>query len=277
VRRAFAAVLLVPAFLGCADESPRAWRVASYNAWGVPFSKDLAGRFRRLPPALLALEPDVICLQEVWAEPQREAIRVALEGRYRVAASRGGGLFLASRFPILEESFTAFPSFEGLSLVERLARKGWLEAVLDAPGGRVRVVTTHLALEGPRHLQLEVLARHLDARRDLPVVLAGDLNTSATDASFRRLVEAGWRDARDVERAADGAPAPRAPTRVGWPRSGRPGGWSPDHVLLRDGLSALRTRLALDTPEAALSDHNLLLVDLAREPSARPERAGAER
>jgi endonuclease/exonuclease/phosphatase family metal-dependent hydrolase len=248
-------LLGLAALLGCAEEAPREWRLVSYNAWGVPLSQELERRWQRLPAALAALEPDVICLQEVWLPSQHEALAAGFKDRYHVARAAGGGLFLASRFPLRDESFTPFPAFEGLSIVERIARKGWLEAVVEAPGGPVRVVTTHLALEGPRHLQLDVLLAHLEGRRDLPLVLAGDLNTAASDPTFARLTAQGFVDPRG------GAIEP--PTRVGWPRRGGAGGWSPDHVLLR-GLRAARFRLALDTPESALSDHNLLAVDLAR-------------
>jgi endonuclease/exonuclease/phosphatase family metal-dependent hydrolase len=250
--------------IGCSGEPTQTpeWRLVSYNVWGIPFSKEAARRSKELPAALLALEPDVICLQEVWLAGQREELRAALAGRFQVASASGGGLFLASRFPIVEVAFTPFPVFEGLSVVERLARKGWLDAVLDLPHGRMRVVTTHLALEGPRHLQLGVLLEHLRARRDLPLVLAGDLNTAASDPSWARLPAEGLIDVRPLRRRGDGTIEEGPPTRVGWPRTKAPRGWSPDHVLVR-GFRALRFRLALDTPESALSDHNLLLVDLA--------------
>jgi endonuclease/exonuclease/phosphatase family metal-dependent hydrolase len=239
-----------------AQPAARRWRLASLNAWGVPFSRAIEERMGRLPAALVALEPDVVCLQEVWLAADRERVAAGLGAGWRVAPASGGGLLLAARHPIAEDLFTPFPAFEGLSVVERMARKGWLEAVVDLPAGRVRVVTTHLAFDGPRHLQLEVLAKALAARTDLPTVLAGDLNLRASEPPVTTLLGAPWRDARPE--------GDLAPTRVGWPRTGRPGGWAPDHVRVR-GLRVLRFALALDAPETALSDHNLLLVDLGPE------------
>ncbi len=42
-------------------------RVLSYNIWALPgLSMEYARRMKQLPSALLKLDPDVVCLQEVW-------------------------------------------------------------------------------------------------------------------------------------------------------------------------------------------------------------------
>ena len=245
-------------------------RVVSYNAWGVPLSSALGKRFRELPTAIVGFEPDIVCLQEVWGSSFRKKLVLGLGHGFHVAKSTGGGLMVASRFPIVAEKFTAFPDFEGLALEERIARKGLLEIVLDTPRGPLRVATTHLALRGPRARQLEFLLERLDGLRDMPLIFTGDLNTPPVfgggmlSVGYARCLAEGFIDCNPPKKDANGILVEGPPTRVGWPRP-RPGrGWRPDYVFYRpngEPLRHLRFRMELNDPETALSDHNLLLVD----------------
>jgi endonuclease/exonuclease/phosphatase family metal-dependent hydrolase len=259
----------------------RALRVACLNVWAIPFVSDALGeRMKRLPPALRAFDADVICLQEVWDPLTRSRLRAALEPEWTGASSSRGGLMVLSRLPILEEEFTPFPAFAGLALAERLGGKGVLEVRLRAPQGDVRVVTAHLALafgeDNPRSAQIRFLVERLEGRRDLPLVLAADLNTPPLDDGavpddYRRLLDAGFRSANPPVSRPDGSLDPGPPTRVGWPRrEGYRRGWWPDHVLVRDGerigVRVAGFRIELADRDTALSDHNLLLADLALEP-----------
>lgn len=280
----------------CADESPTARRsgkhpalhlqVASYNIWAVPLaSASRRDRVEKLPAALHPLAIDVLCLQEVWTPGDLERLRDRLKDRWPHAAQGGGGLLLLSRFPITRSRFVPFPVYAGLSLGERLARKGLLDVLLQTGRGPLRVVTSHLALargpHGPRRRQLDFLLEHLDADRTLPVVLAGDLNTASVQSgvlgeAYRAILDHGFADASPPRRLPGGAFAPPPATRIGWPRPpGQPArGWSPDYVLFRSGAGARLVledfRLALDTQETALSDHNLLLAALRLDRAALP-------
>ncbi len=245
-------------------------RVVSYNAWGVPFSSALGKRFRELSTAVLGFKPDVVCLQEVWITSFRKKLVLGLGNGFHVAESAGGGLMVASRFPIVAEKFTAFPMFKGLAIEERIAKKGFLEVVLDTPRGTLRIVTTHLALRGPRARQLEFVLERLDKRRDMPLIFTGDLNTPPVfgggllNVSYARCLAQGLIDCNPPKEDPNGLLVEGPPTRVGWPRP-RPGrGWQPDYVFYRPNGKPLRHlgfRMELNNPETALSDHNLLLVD----------------
>lgn len=242
---------------------PAPVRLLTLNAWGVPTARDLAERFDALPGALLALRPDVICLQEVWLARHRDALLAALGAGWRAAEPHQGGLLVLSRLPLAEARFTPFESLEGASLIERLAGKGWLEAVVRAPWGPLRVVNTHLAFEGPREAQCQELLAALRGRRDLPVVLVGDFNLRGYDPALLAARDQGLFDLDPPHQDAGGAWVDAPPTRLGWPRSEAPRGrgWRPDRIFLRD-LHALAHGMALHTPATALSDHNLLWVDL---------------
>ncbi|PKN55042.1 MAG: hypothetical protein CVU56_23380 [Deltaproteobacteria bacterium HGW-Deltaproteobacteria-14] len=255
-------------------------RVASFNAWLLPFaSRDLGDRLDRMPAAIDALAPDVLCLQEAWFPFQRDDLEAGLEHRLPYASYGGGGVALLSRFPIVEERFHAFADDEALSITERMGGKGVFEVVLRTPAGPLRVLDTHLALDrgagGGHARQLDQLRGHLGARPELPTVLCADLNMRATEAGalvpgYAALLAAGYTDTIAPVKQPDGAFAQRPTTRVGWPRAERRGrGWSPDFVLFRGAaaggpaLTLLGARVTLDTAETALSDHNLLLADLA--------------
>jgi endonuclease/exonuclease/phosphatase family metal-dependent hydrolase len=251
------------------------------NVWAIPLvSDELGERMRRLPAALRAFDPDVICLQEAWDPIWRGRIERALAPEYASAGSASGGLLLLSRLPILEEGFTPFPPFPGLGLAERMAGKGILQARVKTGEGEVRIVTAHLALafgaDNPRTRQLRWLLEHMEAWRDLPLIVAADLNTppareGAWFPDYGEILDRGFVSAHPPVLREDGRWDPGPPTRVGWPRPRRvTRGFWPDHVLFRDGATgALRVvafRIELDEPDTALSDHNLLLADLALDP-----------
>ena len=292
------AVLAVLALsLGCSrSTAPPAWaetptvarlelRIASYNAWLLPFASQAMGdRLELMPGAIDALAPDVLCLQEAWFPFQRDDLEAGLEHRLPYATYGGGGVALLSRFPIVEERFHPFEDDEALSIVERMGGKGVFEAILRTPAGPLRVLDTHLALDhgpgrghagqGAGHArQIEQLRVQLAARPDLPTVVCADLNMRATAAGdlvsgYTALIDAGYTDTIPPLKQPDGTFAQRPTTRVGWPRAERRGrGWSPDFVLFRGAsggpaLTLTGARVTLDTPETALSDHNLLLADL---------------
>lgn len=254
-----------------ASPTPVTLRVASFNAWLLPIgAADATERRQRLGPAIDALEPDVVCLQEVWTRSALDPIAEALAHRLPAVATGGGGLVVLSRWPIRDASFQAFPGRTAPSVTEWLARKGWLSTLIETPAGPLRVVNSHLALDlhGDREghtRQLSLLLEALRQPTDVPTILCADLNLRAQRGGvptegFSALLDAGFEDA-----ASPGAPSGRQGTRVGWPRAGRTARWDPDYVMFRSGdggaLSVTAFRQTLDTVETALSDHNLQLAD----------------
>ncbi len=256
--------------------TPTPLRVASYNTWLFPFvSDDFVQRRDAMPAALSALEPDVLCLQEVWDRASLGALAHHLEPRLPHLVEGGGGLALLSRYPIRDAYFEPFPDHIALSFAERIAKKGYIAAVIETPAGYVRVLTSHLAhmrgVDRTAHrAQLDALAAAL-ADRKLPTIVCADFNFRSTEqgrlsADMQVMAALGFVDPFAKPAAADGLLPRRDPTRIGWPREpGRARGGDPDYVLYRAGearsLQLKAFRQALDTPETALSDHNLLLVD----------------
>jgi endonuclease/exonuclease/phosphatase family metal-dependent hydrolase len=288
------AVAALAAARPAASEEPPASahtvRVATFNAWLIPLvAEDRPARLARLPGALRALDLDVVCLQEVWLPADRRAIREALKDVYPHAVLAGGGLMMLSKLPVARSRFVKFPAYKGLSVGELIAAKGLLDATLRTPVGPVRVVTSHLALafgeDNPRSKQLRFLLDHLKGLRTEPVLLAADLNTWPVDKGrltddYRSIIAEGFVDTKPPVRKHDQRWHPGEPTRYGWPREKEKPekGWYPDHLLFRPGRTLsvkLRAfRMRLDTPETALSDHNLLQADLrlvARKPAPKAE------
>lgn len=259
---------------------PTTLRAACLNVWGVPLvAQDLEDRLDRMVPALRSLEPDLICLQEVFLASTRARVVEGLGSAYTCTEGTAGGLLIASRFPVEETSFTAFPIHPRLPFAERLARKGFLEAVVVTPAGRLRVVTTHLAAEwsadGPRREQQDLLLEALEARTDVPLLLAGDLNVAVVTArgpteAWEAFRGRGFEHAEPPRQGADGVWRRPSPTRVGWPRAGARRSWTPDHVLLRSTSAVaadfVSFSVGFDTPETAVSDHNLLFATLRLAP-----------
>ncbi len=262
-------------------------RVVSFNVWGLPLgaAADLETRLARMPAALRALDADVICLQECWTVPVRDALIAGLAPEWSPAHAAGGGLVLLSRLPLSDARFTPYPPAPHLSLLEKLAGKGILEATVATASGPVRVLDTHCtAFDHPsRDVQIRhFLSATLGGEPDLPLLLVGDMNlhpvlagpdgAESFDPVYAAVLSAGFEDARPPVREQDGRfelPAPG--TWGGWPRpesddEARQAGASIDHVFARGGggrgFHVLATRVELWSRRTALSDHNLLLADL---------------
>lgn len=251
------------------------FRLLSYNTWGLPIaSLDLEERFRKLPKVLRELEPDVVVLQEVWVPRLRKELIAAMGEEFHATESPGSGLLTLSRYPIASEEFVRFPKHEDLPLTEWIAGKGILTAVLRTPRGEIRVLNTHLSIgrntSRVRDAQAAFLLEQIKDARATPLILAADLNTPPVwggklTSRYTRFVDAGFVDVKPPARLEDGSWDDGPPTRVGYPRNNPifPSTWRPDHVLYRSAgrLRHLRHEITLNTPETALSDHNLILVD----------------
>src|SRR5690606_17454908 len=91
------------------------------------------------------------------------------------------GLFVASRLPLVDRSFTPYAHASGS---ERFARKGILHVRLGGPGGGIELFATHLQAhpEGAavRRKQLAQARAFVERRVGIecahPILLGGDLN-----------------------------------------------------------------------------------------------------
>lgn len=277
--------------------------------WNIQWGRGADGRvdLDRIVAQLrrLADDADVLCLQEVSAGypelagndsgiDQFEALAARLADYAPVAATAvdapaaGGGRrrfgnMLLSRFPVgpVWRHLLPYPADPGVKGMQRVA----LEATLETPLGRLRVVTTHLEYYSARQraAQVERLRElHREAvgharaegaggdgpfaapARGGPAVLVGDFNFRPGSADHARLLAAfddatpPWRDAWQLAHPG----RPHEPTvglrdKVQWPEQA----FTCDFVFVSDDLAPRLRELRVDAG-ADGSDHQPLLVRL---------------
>lgn len=176
------ACLLILAALSAAttEGEPAPVRIVSYNihhAEGIDGQLDV----ERIARVLRALEPDVVCLQEVDRNLPRTkhldmpallseqlGMAVVFESNYAFDGGEYGNAVL-SRFPIEAHRNHALPGPEGVE------PRGCLEVALGHPEGSFTLFCTHLGLRGAeRKAQVEHILGLLPEGR--AVVVAGDMN-----------------------------------------------------------------------------------------------------
>jgi len=192
--------------------------------------------------AIRHADADLVSVQEVspqWAA----ALRTGLgdEYSYQLVTPRTNcyGIALFSRLPLRKAQVIV------------LAGAPFIEAEVEADGGRVRVFIAHATSPGSpgqffrRNAQLGALAERI-ADGALPTVLIGDLNTVHWDDAYRRL-------------CADSGLRPLNHSRMAtWPSIG-PLAFIPlDHALVRGPMRAS----TVDTFNIPGSDHRGLLASL---------------
>lgn len=171
---------------GCG--TPGSLRVTSYNVHDLLDDRAAAARVVR------ALDPDVLCLQEV---PRRLTTEVRLPAFARDCglwwsggrAGTGGTAVLTSlRVRVHDQHRGRLP----VRFPDR--SRGFAMLEVSLPGGvRISVVSVHLGLradERERHAEL------IMARLGPAAVIAGDLNESA-DGPAWRMIAAGYRKVSD--------------------------------------------------------------------------------
>jgi endonuclease/exonuclease/phosphatase family metal-dependent hydrolase len=135
------------------------------------------------------------------------------------------------------------------------ATMGMPGATAEVNGHEIRLQLAHPMPPLPTHLstwreELSDLHDYAAANRARPTVLAGDFNASQDHAAFRRILDAGFRDAARLTGDA------RTPS---WPaRTAPPLGAQIDHVLVSRDFAANRARFL----DLGNTDHRTLVVDL---------------
>jgi len=281
-------------------------RVVSWNIhWGC--GKDGRIRIHAIIDVLRKLNPDIICLQEVAANhPELEGSASA--NQFKQLAGAFGGYYMLEHAPS-EIYRNNVPRLFGNLLLSKYRitqaqrhmlpwppdpehpagmPRGMLEAVLDAPGGKLRLLTTHLEYYSPvqrmaqvrqlKYLHWEACERarlfqpdpNLEAPYQLgfrpgTAILCGDLNFLPDSPDYHELlapVEAGALPLVDAWRAANGSSLPRAPTAglhgFRWPD--KPGCY--DYFFVTDDLAPRLAAAEVQT-ETSASDHQPVVLDLA--------------
>lgn len=246
---------------------------------------------------------DLLCLQEVSAgfegagDDQFAALRTLLPGQAAASAiafdgaagrapdapRRCSGCMIFSRHPIIQvlRHSLPWPPDPGLPSTPRVA----LEVTVAAPGGSLRVTTTHLEYfsESQRMAQVEALrALHREAwlharlgraegqgpfaalPRAAPALLAGDFNMLPGSPEHQRLLATFGDDTpplRDCWQLAQ--PGRRHAPTVGLHDLGpqAPSPYTFDYVFASADLSGKVRRMRVDASEQG-SDHQAVLVEL---------------
>jgi endonuclease/exonuclease/phosphatase family metal-dependent hydrolase len=280
-------------------------RLVSWNIhWGC--GKDGRIRIHAIIDVLRKLNPDVICLQEVAANhPELDgsasanqfrqlagalggyhAVEHATSEIYRNNVPRLFGNMLLSKFRITQTHRHLLPWPADPEHPPGMPR-GLLEVVLDTPGGKLRVMNTHLEYYSPpqrmaqvrrlRELHAEACARsHLappDPSLDAPyqfgfrpgtAILCGDFNFAPDSPDYRELVvppQPGALGLVDAWPAANPR-VPRAPTTglhgFAWPDKAE----CYDYFFVTSDLEARVGAVDVQS-ETAASDHQPVVLDLS--------------
>jgi endonuclease/exonuclease/phosphatase family metal-dependent hydrolase len=226
-----------------ADPAPAVVRVASYNTRDFLDDHRLAARIVR------AIDPDVLCLQEV---PRRllaswrvrrfaAACEMRWSGHHR--GSGGTTIFTSDRVRVLDHVHARLP----VRWPDRT--RGYAVARVAVPGGgELTAVSVHLSLKpGERVAHTERILAALADRG--PLVLAGDLNEDHTGGAWRLLDVPDRMRLVSPEVATFPARSPRRRLDV---------------VFASPGLRVLPHREVLvpDAAWARASDHRPTWVDL---------------
>ncbi|HAK93334.1 endonuclease/exonuclease/phosphatase family protein [Massilia timonae] len=279
-------------------------RVVSWNIrWGC--GKDGRIRIHAIIDVLRRLNPDVICLQEVAANhPELEgsasanqfkqlsgafggyhAMEHAPSEIYKNNVPRLFGNLILSKYRISQVHRHLLPWPADPEHPAGMPR-GMLETVVDAPTGKLRLLTTHLEYYSPpqrmaqvariRELHAEACARsrlfqpdpNLDAPFQLgfrpgSAILCGDFNFAPDAPDYQALLgapEPGALPLVDAWRAVHGDMA-RAPTTGlhGFPWPERPECY--DYFFVTDDLASRLSSLDVQS-ETAASDHQPVVLEL---------------
>lgn len=151
-------------------------------------------RLRHVPEALLALEADVLCLQEMFHRPLQDWLCRQMASRYPHVAGLarpgpafrlGNELLVLSRHPMADARLFRFR--EAAPEERSFTNRGFLHVRVDVPGlGSVNLINFHTTAGGarahPESPRMETIRRHqvaqmLDHAGTLPLpLLVGDLN-----------------------------------------------------------------------------------------------------
>ena len=261
-------------------ERPPGWtRVLAYNVryeLGDVEPRSWERRRDAVAETILQQDPDLVALQEVW-RGQLGDLQERLPGYEWVVPKDGE-----------EHAAIAYRSGR-YSLVESGSR--WLSEPETAPGvpgwdsdyqkrfvystlhdehtdTAVVLFSVHLPFTGeraPREAMLLVREAVTDVGTDLPVVVAGDFNTSPGEVVYE-LANQHREPFRDLQYASDLADSVEGPelTFTGFPGDGEDA-CNIDHVLVTPDVSVVRTATVVpesETAEFKPSDHRPIVADV---------------
>lgn len=172
-------------------------------------------RLRGLAGQIRNLDPDIICIQEMFHHDLQYRFHTLLRDRYPYMAGLGRAgfksrldneLLVVSKFPLASGSLSRF---RHAALEERLfTSKGFHRTEVSLPGaGTIRLINFHMTAGGirrhPESLRMEYI-RALQIRQlldsldgTMPTLLVGDLNAGmeTSRANYEEIISRGFIDA----------------------------------------------------------------------------------
>jgi len=182
--------------------------IGTLNAWGIPIAPQRIKRMQAIAYAIAQSEFDIIGLQEVWQESDRQRILTAARaGGYHAysftANAIGSGLMTLSRYPIQDVAFLRYRnsgSPEQVHYGDYIAAKGIGLTRIKMPQGMLDFYNTHLIAQY-HEAEADTLAPHRAAQmfeaahfintysKQNSVILVGDLNTRAYQVGYQLLTQ----------------------------------------------------------------------------------------
>jgi len=249
------AILLLIVWAGLALPAVAEMRVRlmTYN---IHHAEGLDGKVDvdRIAAVIKAARPDIVCLQEVDRNLPRTG-RVDIASRLAAQLSMRGVFGLNHRFQGGDYGNATLTRFEivdreniGLPGSSGAEPRGCLRTTLRVGQQLIDVLNTHLGLqEAERKGQAAAILQHA---RDLPTLLAGDMNEDAKGPALAALL--GRFEDTDMKNA--GAERHTYPTNAPNVKI--------DFVLASDLANVLSSRVLVEPATAVASDHLPVVVDL---------------
>jgi endonuclease/exonuclease/phosphatase family metal-dependent hydrolase len=175
-------------------------RIATWNVWGRYGAWER--RQRAIVENLRAIDADIVCLQEAWADAERAqpddlAAELGLHAAYAPAFEMNGGWSgnaVLSRWPVTRHEIVELP-MEGGGVIDTDAgeRRLTLFTEIAGPRGPLQVFCTHLSWRadwsGVRQAQVRAVCELVASTRPrpFPAILCGDLNAEPSSDEVRML------------------------------------------------------------------------------------------
>ncbi|MBI2387446.1 MAG: endonuclease/exonuclease/phosphatase family protein [Elusimicrobia bacterium] len=262
---ALTVLLLAASLAGAAEAPPKAIKVLTFNAAGIPLvHPGVARRMKAAGREIAAGGYDVVGLQELWRDGDSAALAreagLPHAARFPRRVAFRSGLTILSRWPILAAEERAFgtvrPSLRHLFQGETVPSKGFLFARVATPWGELDFYAAHTLADyrETRYRMLrmtelfELAEGVVELSQDRPFVILGDLNSGHGDREFDLFLDLLGLDDPCAPAGKEACGDPRRPKRI-------------DHVLLPTGRLDAKARLVFDP---ALSDHFGFAADLPR-------------
>lgn len=155
---------------------------------------------------IIALKPDIICLQEINLSITAKMIAPLLTERgyqnfyLHDRIVNRGGLFISSAFPIKKAKFFRFDQQGKVfskQITDRTLGKGFQHVTLDVKGENIDLINTHLVVAYSKQSkaqtqiqlnQVDQLADYLAKFRE-SLIVAGDLNIKPNNTLYKRFIK----------------------------------------------------------------------------------------